>query len=181
MECPGLCGLRLGRTDVTLRQLTVEGDLCNEDHNACRQQMLADYRGYRRRGYRRDSGLFWGFPDDAKWRRVELEPADLSRLRYCADQSWKNVSNETRDPAVVAQRIARGELAGSNLADVIAIQKRLRQNDRLAELLIAEAANDNLVLLEGHYRATAFVGLNWPENVPAFVASSPAMKLWRLG
>jgi hypothetical protein len=33
-------------------------------------------------------------------------------------------------------------------------------------------------LIEGHYRATAYVGLNWPEKIPMFVGSSPQMHRW---
>jgi hypothetical protein len=96
---------QLGRADLTPDTLVYEADLHNEDHNTARRQLLANYRGYGR-----NSALFRGFPADAAWRLVELEPHDLSCLRYCAEENWNRFSQGTRRPAVVAQRIANGEL-----------------------------------------------------------------------
>ena len=164
---------QLRRADLTLDKLVREADLQNEDHNAARRQILGNYRGYGRNAL-----LFFGFPGDAMWRRVELEPQDLNCLVYCAEPNWTAFSHGTRKPSVVAQRIANGELGDDPAPRVRAIQERVRAGDRLPELITAEGANDKLILLEGHSRATAYVGLNWNENLPALVASSSTMKQW---
>ncbi len=62
-------------------------DLDNENHNLIRLAML-DYRGFRNRG-----ALFHQFPADVLWRRVELEPHELGRLKYIGkDENWMSFS-----------------------------------------------------------------------------------------
>lgn len=163
----------LGQPDLSLEMLIENADLQNESHNTARKQMLANYRGYGCNEF-----LFRGFPADATWRRVELEPQDLGCLIYCAESNWNTFSHGTRNPGVVAQRIENGELHDDPAPRVRAIQERVRTGDRLPELIVAEGANGKLILIEGHSRATAYVGLDWNENIPVLVASSSTMKQW---
>lgn len=165
---------QLERSDLTLDKLIHEADLNNEDHNTARRQMLGNYRGYGR-----NEALFRGFPPDATWRRVELEPQDLSSLLYCAEPNWNRFSHGTRRPAVVAQRISNGELDGDPAPRVRAIEERLKTGDRLPELITAEGVNGKLILIEGHSRATAYAGLNWNENLPVLIASSSTIDQWQ--
>jgi hypothetical protein len=67
-------------------------------------------------------GLFVRFPKKVDWRRVELEPADIGRLMYIANEpSWNSYSQRTRSPQVVADRMARRELPDSFAQKVAAI------------------------------------------------------------
>jgi len=148
-------------------------DLDNENHNLIRLVML-DYRGFRNR-----AALFHQFPADVLWRRVELEPHELGRLKYIGrDENWMSFSEGTRRPARVAKRIVNRELLENPGPGIIAIQEKLRQGQRFPELIAAEGNGEDLILIEGHYRATAYVGLNWPEKIPMFVGSSPQMHKW---
>ena len=52
---------------------------------AVRRGVLGDVRGFRR-----NDGLFRGFPLDVKWRRVSVEPSDFSRLKYISSaKDWE--------------------------------------------------------------------------------------------
>src|SRR5258708_3609570 len=79
-------------------------DLDNENHNLIRLVML-DYRGFRNR-----AALFHQFPADVLWRRVELEPHGLGRLKYLGrDENWISFSEGTLGSAPRAIRIVNRE------------------------------------------------------------------------
>ncbi len=84
-------------------------------------------------------------------------------------------SENTRRPSRVAERIANDELLDDPGRAIIAVQEKLRQGERFPELMAAEGNGDDLILIEGCYRATAYVGLNWSESIPMFLGSSPQM------
>jgi hypothetical protein len=74
--------------------------------------------------------------------------------------------------------MAKGELDDDPGKHVIAIQERLKRGERLPELVAAEGEGGELILIEGHCRATAYVGMDWRENIPMFLAFSPLMAQW---
>jgi hypothetical protein len=57
------------------RSLVEVPNLADAAENTARKQLLACYRGYPERA------LFTGFPQDATWRRVGLEPRDFAIMR----------------------------------------------------------------------------------------------------
>jgi hypothetical protein len=157
---------------VTKEQLLDESNLDNDCCNAVRAIILDSYRGYLRR-----TGVFAGFPKDVSWRRIELEPRDLERLRYVRSLEWLPISEGTRRPQRVTDRIERGELP--DLAEkILAIQKRLKCGEILPELIAVEGEAGDLILIEGCHRTTAYVGLKWNANVPAYLGKSPLMRDW---
>src|SRR5436309_236272 len=82
---------QLARVGLLRDQLIDDPDLDNEHHNLIRQKILGEYRGYGR-----GVGLFYLFPADVHWRRVELEPHELGCLKYIGrDKSWLSFSEET--------------------------------------------------------------------------------------
>jgi hypothetical protein len=158
---------------LSRHELIDNADLRNAQHNAYRS-MLLNYRGYLQR-----ESLFRGFPIDVQWRRADLEPRDLRHLKYLNEPNWMRFSEQTRQPARVADRINKGELGEDPGRRVLAIQEKLRRGEQLPELIAAESVDDDaLILIEGNSRATAYCGLNWQKNVPLFLASSPEMKHW---
>ena|ERR1700686_571495 len=163
----------LQESGVSRRELIEEADPDNDYHNDLRARLL-EYRGYRRR-----LGLFIGFPTTVDWRRVGLEPADFGRLTYIANEpSWDSYSQRTRSPQVVADRMARRELPDSFAQKVAAIQDKLKRNETLPELVAVEGEEDQLILIEGAHRITAYVGLNWQANIPAIIGRSALMPNW---
>lgn len=153
-------------------KLIDDPDVDNDCCNALRRILLS-YRGFAQREF-----LFRGFPTVVSWRQVDLEPRDLSRLRYIRNPDWMAVSENTRQPRRVIERMARGELGDNPGKHVLAIQERLRRGERLPELVAAEGPGTDLILIEGHCRATAYVGMDWRENIPMFLASSISMAQW---
>jgi len=145
-------------------------DLENEIHNHFRR-MLLQYRGFGM-----NTGLFTGFPSDVRWRFVEIEPQDHHVLFYAKDDSWVRISEGTRSVQHAAGRIDRFEQPGT--ADrVRAIQRDLTDGKSMAPLILVEGENGTLILVEGHKRATAYVGLNWP-RISALLGFSATMHNW---
>ena len=78
----------------------------------------------------------------------------------------------------MAERIANHELHENLGKAIIAIQEKLQRGERFPELIAAKGNGNDLILIEGHTRATAYVVLKWPENIPMFLGSSPRMHEW---
>lgn len=154
-------------------QLIDKANLEDTLHNVIRRWMLTSYRGFETRQY-----LFLGFPTDLCWRRIDLEPSELGRLKYPKEVNWVSFSEGTRRPARLCERLAKGELADDPGARIKAIQEKLNRGERFPELVAADGKGGDLILFEGCSRATAYVGLNWKERVPMFVASSQFMHGW---
>lgn len=159
-------------TGVSRGKLIDDPDVDNDCCNAVRRILLS-YRGFPQRQF-----LFRGFPTVVDWRLTELEPNDLSRLKYIRNADWLIHSDNTRRPLRVIERMAKGELADDPGKHVLAIQEKLKRGERLPELVAAEGQSNDLILIEGHCRATAYVGMDWRENVPMFLASSSSMAQW---
>jgi hypothetical protein len=153
-------------------KLIDEPDMKNDCCNALRRILLS-YRGFPQR-----ESLFLGFPIVVNWRLVELEPHDLSRLKYIRNPDWLAHSDQTRRPQRVLERMAKGEIGDDPAKHVLAIQERLKRGERLPELVAVEGQGKDLILIEGHCRATAYIGMNWSENIPIFLASSISMAQW---
>lgn len=131
------------------------------------------------RGYLRKQGLFTRFPNGVAWRRVELEPYELAaRLRYVRSQEWVPLSDGTRQPRRVVEKIARLEVPEAFAQKVAAIEERLKLGETLPELAAVEGNGTDLVLIEGAHRTTAYVKLGWTKNVPAIIGHSPLIHTW---
>jgi hypothetical protein len=128
---------------VTRHELLDGSNMNNDYYNALRAVVFDCYRGYLRR-----TALFSGFPRDVNWRLVELESPDFGHLKYVRSAEWEPLSEGTRQPQRVIDRIARGELP--ELAQkVFAIQERLQSGEILPELAAVEGEGSNLLLIEG--------------------------------
>jgi hypothetical protein len=149
-------------------------NLENQGDNAIRRALLQSYRGYGSNAY-----LFIGFPQDVRWRFVDLEPHDHENLFFAREPSWIALSEGTRSVERLARRIARLEERGDTADRVCAIQKDLTNGKIMAPLITVEGENGRLILVEGHSRATAYVGLNWQCNITIIVGSSASMFNWQ--
>lgn len=149
-------------------------DLDNEGDNAIRRALLQIYRGYGSNAY-----LFIGFPQDVGWRFVDLEPHDHGKLSFAREASWIKLSEGTRSVERLARRIARLQERGDTADRVRAIQQDLMDGKVMAPLITVEAEDGRLILVEGHSRATAYVGLNWQRNITILVGSSAMMFKWQ--
>lgn len=159
---------------VTKQELIDEANRDNDYYSAMRAAVLEHFRGYLRR-----NGVFTRFPKSVDWLRVELEPADLGRLRYVRSEEWWPLSDETGRPQRVVDKIARREVPSSLVQKVAGIEERLKRGETLSELAAVEGPGNDLILIEGAHRTTAYVKLLWTKNVPAFIGRSPSMSDWQ--
>jgi hypothetical protein len=123
-----------------------------------RDDVLAGRRGWR------IGGLFDGFPPELEWQRVALEPNQVLALRYIKWDWWLRVSDGTRSPREAARRIRAGLVEGVDAASYRPIAVRLRCADPPPELIAVATPGGPLVLVEGHWRLTAYA--LYPEFLP---------------
>ena len=164
----------LAPAGFTRDELIDRPNLSDQRQNQARLWILQEFRGYRKNRL-----LFYGFPLDAVWRRVALEPHELHRLRYAKEPNWLAFSDNTRKPSQMAANLSTDKVQKEDADRILAIQDALNQGKRFPELIAAEGENGELILLEGHSRATAYVASGFNENITMFLASSPTMHRWR--
>ena len=138
------------------RRMIDHPDLQNAAENALRAHLLGEFRGYQR-----DGDVFTGFPDHVEWWWGVISRADMERVKYINDDYWTTFSGGTRFVRDAAQRITAGEME-----DVAAGYHSLAQS--LAgslltgpcppePILLDNPKTDELVILEGHVRMTAYL------------------------
>lgn len=153
--------------------------LHDADENLYRRSVLGETRGYRR-----DAGLFVGFPDDVSWHHAIAEGADLVECRYVNYDYWVELSGGSRRVTDGAEHIRRGievfrvpndgfwQATGAIEAGV----------PLMPPILVGKNAQSPLVILEGHVRLTAYClqpgGL--PDALPVIVGYSPEIARWSL-
>jgi hypothetical protein len=161
-----LASRRLSRAE-----LIEEADVTNIAHNAARAQLLQACRGYP------NQALFNGFPPDIKWRRVEIEHTELHRLQYANYPDWTALSGGTRRVVDAVAKIDSSSDA-KRVDPIKGIAARLRAGHRFPELIAVEQAPQNLVLVEGHARATAYAAVRPSWNLEFFLGSSAKLVNW---
>jgi hypothetical protein len=127
------------------------------------------------RGYGRNDLLFAAFPRDTRWRRVRVELSDFYRLKCISnDERWFKLTGGTR----LIQEAARNLDVDPQVAvKVRGTIQRIEQHLPLAELIMVETDAGELVLVEGHTRATAYAVLS-DRAFLAFMGTSPLMDRW---
>ena len=160
-------------TRFTRAELIDNADLSDQHQNQARFWILEQYRGYRQGRL-----LFSGFPSDVTWRRVALEPNELDRLRYAKELSWQQMSDETRKPSRLVEKLNRGELPQDVTERIRTIQRAFTEGKNFPELIAVEGRTDELILIEGHSRASAYVASRVDKRIEIFLASSPSMSAW---
>lgn len=149
-------------------------DLGSPDENRRRAEVLGAWRGYRR-----GEDVFRYYPDDVVWARYALTPDELCRVRFMDYSYWNVLSSGTRLPTAAAENVRAGIVVyGQSTACYLALAEELRQGTRFPELiLVGLAPGEDLVVLEGHVRLTAYAlaadGL--PREFTALVGYSPNM------
>jgi hypothetical protein len=155
-------------------QLIDHADLRNPLHNYIRCWVLGFARGYRLNQY-----LFAGFPDDTAWRLTTVTPAEVKYLKYVNQhEGWAGVSGSTRlviDGVKNLEQAQNAELP----RNVKAIAARVRSGDRFPPLIAVQCTGAaDVVLMEGHTRATAYALTGLPDEIEVFVGISAHMADW---
>jgi len=156
--------------DLDRASLIDDADL--EDDLACdtRKVLLGAVRGYGR-----NEALFKNFPRDTTWRRVEVAPSDFRRLRSISrDDRWSNLTGGTRLIEEAARNLNDFPEFAVEVRDVI---QKIEQRFPVAELITVENDAGDLVLVEGHTRATAYAVLA-DRPFQSFVGTSSLMGQW---
>jgi hypothetical protein len=96
---------------------------------------------------------------------------------------WLHVSAGSRRPLDAAARIRAGEIPGSTVEEHEPIAARLRSADPPSELIVVTPPDHSrLVLLEGHFRLTAYALFPecLPDELEVFLGTSAEIGRWGL-
>jgi hypothetical protein len=150
------------------------GDGENQD----RLRLLTEHRGY---GTRTD--YFEGFPDDVCWQWMAITPAELSGVRYIEYDYWNELSGGTRLAVDAATRIRAGVTPfGVPNGRVLAMAQAVAAGARFPPLILVTTGlgREDVVVLEGHVRLTAFMLARdrLPPELEVLVGFSPTMARW---
>jgi hypothetical protein len=122
--------------------------------------------------------LFRGFPAAAQWRRVGLEAADWNNVKYANHPTWVSLSGGTRIVADGARNIDSVVVAEDANRNIKAVAADLITGKRYPELIGVSGLSSEIILVEGHTRATAYALAGLPECAECIVGSSPTMRTW---
>jgi hypothetical protein len=134
------------------------------------------------RGYRHNSALFRNFPADTTWRLVTVTPAEVTRFKYVNDAVtgqpvWARLA-PTRLVADGVQNLdhAQNAVIKGSVTDIVA---RLHRGHKLPALIaVQQSGIGDMVLMEGHTRATAYALTNLPDEIEVIVGVSAHMNKW---
>ena len=152
-------------------------DLRDEAQNAYRRQIITAIYGFGQ-----GSGTFEGLAGDISWRRWRLTTDEVSEVLYARREgAWHLLSPATRKVAEGATNVGHVFTGDSTNMVVLSLASGLCHSDRkIPELIALRRPDGQLVLLEGHARATAIVleAHRFPNGVEAFVGDGPSVANW---
>jgi len=157
-------------------QLIESADLHNDHQNMERIKLLGEVRGYGANSY-----LFHGFPNDVSWQRVRLEQPEIARLKYAKHYTWIILSNGTRLVRDGASNIDKIQVPDVNCTineNVKKVVAGIQNGKSYSELIAVSGFDDDLILIEGHTRATAYVLSKYTQPVTLLVGTSARMRNW---
>lgn len=154
-------------------------DLDDDAQNRARLRLLTHHRGYGTR-----TELFDGFPDDVCWQWMAISPAELAGVRYIDYDYWVQLSGGSRLAVDAGPRIRAGVAPFGVPSDwALGMAQEVARGARFPPLiLVTTGLGENLVVLEGHARLTAFMLARdrLPPELEVLVGSSPMMTRWGL-
>ena len=152
-------------------------DLRDAEQNAHRRQIITAIYGFGQ-----GSGTFEGLAGDIKWRRWRLSTTEVAEMLYARHEgAWRLLSPATRKVAEGATNVGHVFTGDSTNMVVLSLASGICHSDKKIPQLIALRRPDGqLVLLEGHARATAVVleAHRFPGGVEAFVGEGPSVANW---
>jgi hypothetical protein len=158
----------LAQSGFDRRTLIDSPDLHSTRQNVARRAVLATVRG----------GIFQGFPADVTWRRVALEKTDTPRLKYLNHRNWTEFSGGTRLVSDGAKNIHSRILPNNTNPQILAIADDVRNGKTYPELIAVAGEGQDIILVEGHMRATAYILAGWSVSIDCILGASPSMHEW---
>jgi hypothetical protein len=160
-------------------RLVTAPDINDDAENQARRWLLTQHRGYGTR-----TELFDGFPDDVCWQWMAITPAEFARVRFIDYDYWVELSGGTRLAVDAGPRIRAGVAPfGVPSGWALGMAQEVVGGARFPPLiLVTTGPGDDLVVLEGHARLTAFMLArgSLPPELEVLVGCSPAMTCWGL-
>ena len=152
-------------------------DLRDQAQNELRRQMItAAY------GFGQGAGSFQGLGPDLEWRRVRLDTDEVGGLFYARQgSSWPILAPATRKVAEGATNVGHVFTGDSTNMVVLSLASGICHSDKkVPEIIALRRPDGNLVILEGHARATAIVleAHRFPGGVDVYVGSGPSVANW---
>ena len=152
-------------------------DLRDQAQNDYRRQIITAIYGFGQ-----GSGSFEGLANDLTWRRWRLSTDEVSEMLYARREgAWHLLSPATRKVAEGATNVGHVFTGDPTNMVVLSLASGICHSDKKVPELIALGRPDGqLVLLEGHARATAIVleAHRFPSGVEAFVGEGPSVENW---
>ena len=166
----------LARTGVD-RDLLIgaHADSNNPQQNNIRRCILGAVRGYGWGQY-----LFKDFPNDTAWRLVTVTPTEVKGFKYAnhAGWGWSGGTRLVSEGVKNLDQVQTKEIKEIN-DRVTDIATRLRQGARFPALIAAQCVGvTDVVLIEGHTRATAYALTNQPGEIEVIIGTSSHMGGW---
>src|SRR2546423_374508 len=123
-----------------------------------------------------------GLGPDLEWRRVRLDTDEVGGL-FDARQgsSWPILAPATRKVAEGATNVGHVFTGDSTNMVVLSLASGICHSDKkVPEIIVLRRPDGNLVILEGHARATAIVleAHRFPGGVDVYVGSGPSVANW---
>jgi hypothetical protein len=161
-----------GQVAVERAQLIDDADLKSPQQNDARRRVLIYARG----------ALFIGFPRDTAWRLVTVTPTEVKAFKYAKSAGSHPLLCSTRiveDGVQNLDQVQNKDI--KQFSDrVTNIVDRLRQGKRFPPLIAAQCTGiADVVLMEGHTRATAYALTDLPDEIEVFIGTSAHMRRWR--
>jgi hypothetical protein len=158
------------------REIIDKPDINNAGENEYRATLLGEFRGYKR-----NEELFNSFPNNVVWYRALLNQSDLLKIRYMNYSYWIELSGGSRLVAEAAERVLAGEIEKETADWIRAAAEAVRQGASFAEMILVRPnRQSDLIVLEGHLRATAYLlSLDYlPPEISVIVGYSEGIEEW---
>jgi len=152
-------------------------DLRDEEQNRFRRDVISQVYGF---GMGR--GTFEGLGEDLMWKRVGLTTSEVGKMLYARhDGAWRMLSPVTRKVAEGATNVGHVFTGDQTNMVVLSLASGLCHSDRkVPEIIALRGPDGQLVILEGHARATAIVleAHRFPDGVDAYVGEGASIASW---
>ena len=149
-------------------------DLHDQTQNDLRRQIITSTYGFGT-----GAGSFEGLGPDLSWRRVHLTTDEIARMLYMRRPGpWQLLSPVTRRVAEGATNVGHiftGD--GTNMVVLSLASGLCHSEKKVPEIIALRRPDGDLVILEGHARATAIVleAHRFPKGVAAYVGEGPSV------
>jgi hypothetical protein len=148
------------------------GIATDPNQNRLRGSLLQILRGYN------DNALFLKYPAKVEWRLVEAEVGELRDFKYAAVPSLIIISGETRRVGDGAKTVVAGTAEGKFSSRVMGTVASIKNSEPLPDMIAVESDDKQIVLLDGHGRATAYVISEYAQPIKVLIGTSPLINQW---